>query len=149
MTALAENNRARFDYEIIQTLTTGMVLRGFEVKAIRASRMNLAGSFGQIRGGKLWLLNADIPPFQPANTPDGYDQKRTRELLVNKKELLEIARELKSSHLTLVPLKVYDSHGVLKLELALARPKKKGDKREAIRKKETKREINRSLRSDK
>ncbi len=147
MTALAEHNRARFDYQIMATFATGMILKGFEVKAIRARRMNLAGSFAQIRGGKLWLVNADIPPFQAANTPKGYDQKQTRELLVNKKELLEIARELKSSHLTLVPLKVYDSHGVLKLELALARPKKKSDKREAIHKKESKREIDRTLRS--
>lgn len=148
MTPYAENRKARFDYEIIETFEAGIELKGFEVKAIKSGRANIAGCFAVIRNGELFLLNADIPPYQPNNTPEGYDPKRTRKLLVKREEVGYLAGKLKSENLTLVPLKLYNKRGLVKVEIALARGKKKGDKREAIRKRETKREIERTLKTN-
>ena len=152
MEVYAENRRARFDYEIIETFEAGIELKGFEVKAIKSGRVSIAGCFALPRTGskgsvELWLLNADIPPYQPANTPPDYDSKHSRRLLMKAKEIKELLGKSKSAGLTLVPLKMYNKRGLVKVELGLARPKKKGDKREAIRKREVKREIERTLRN--
>ncbi len=145
MEALSENRRARFDYEILDTFEAGIELKGFEVKSVKLGRANIAGSFALPRGEELWLTNADIPPYQPANTPINYDPKRSRRLLVTKEELRAYVGKLKSEKLTLVPLKMYNKRGLVKVEIALARPKKKGDRREAVKKREAKREIERTL----
>ncbi len=150
MTVLSENRKARFDYTVIETLEVGIELRGFEVKSVKAGRMNLAGSYAvpktTPRGStELCLLNADIPPYQPNNTPDGYDPARSRRLLITRAEVARLLGKLKSERLTIVPLKVYSAHGLVKVELALARPKQKSDKREAIKKREAKRDIERTL----
>lgn len=142
-----ENRKVRFDYQIIETFEAGIELKGFEVKAVKSGKANIAGCFAIIRNGELFLLNADIPPYQPNNTPKEYDPKRTRKLLVRKEEVGYLAGKLKSENLTLVPLRLYNKRGLVKVEIALARGKKKGDKREAIRKRETKREIERSLKT--
>lgn len=146
--AYAENRKARFDYQIIETFEAGIELKGFEVKAVKSGRANIAGCFAIIRGGELFLLNADIPPYQPNNTPKEYDPKRTRKLLVKKEEVGYLAGKLKSENLTLVPLRLYNKRGLVKVEIALARGKKKGDKREAIKKREAKREIERTLKTN-
>jgi SsrA-binding protein len=145
MEPYGENRKARFDYQIIHAYEAGIELKGFEVKAIKSGHVNLAGSFVVPKGEELFLLNADIPPYQPLNTPEGYEQKRSRRLLITKKEIKEILTKMKGDKLTIVPLKVYNKKGLLKLEIALAKPKKTYDKREAIKKRETKREIERTL----
>lgn len=145
MTSYAENRKARFDYEIIETFEAGIILQGFEVKAIKSGRANLAGTFALIKDGELFLVNTDIPPYQSNNTPEGYDPKRTRKLLIKGVEMHNLIGKLKSEKLTLVPLKLYNKQGFVKVEIALARGKKKSDKRETIRKRETKREIARTL----
>ena len=147
MDVFAENRRARFDYEILDTFEAGIELKGFEVKAIKSGRVSIAGCFAIPRGNELFLVNADIPPYQPKNTPADYDPKRSRRLLLKREEIKELLGKSKASGLTLVPLRMYNKRGDVKVLLGLARPKKKGDKREAIRKRETKREIARTLKN--
>ena len=147
MESLAENKKARFDYQILHAYEAGIELKGFEVKAIKSGRINLSGSFVVPKGEELFLLNADIPPYQPLNTPKEYDQKRSRRLLMTKKEIKEILGKAKNDRLTIVPLKVYNKRGLVKIEVALAKPKKSYDKRETTRKRESEREIERTLKS--
>ena len=141
----AENKRAFFDYEILEKFEAGIELKGFEVKAVKSSRINLGGSFAVLKGEEVFLLNADIPPYQPKNTPDNYNQKRSRRLLLKNKEIKYLLGKIKSANLTLVPLRVYNKNGLIKLELGLAKPKKKSDKREVLKKRDAKREIERTL----
>ena len=140
-----DNRQVRFDYEILETFEAGLELLGFEVKAIRNGRVNLAGSVALIRGGEAYLLNADIPPYQPNNTPEGYDSKRTRRLLLTREEIKYLTGKLDKSGLTLAPLKVYSKHRKIKIELGLAKRKKNTDKRATIKKHEVDREIRRVL----
>ncbi len=150
MSVYAENRRARFDYQILETFEAGIELRGFEVKAIKSGRINIAGTFAVPRvspkgSAELWLLNADVPPYQPANTPGDYNPKRSRRLLLKKSEIKYLLGKIQSAGLTLMPLRVYTKRGIIKVELGLGKPKKKYDKREAIRKREAKRDIERIL----
>jgi SsrA-binding protein len=147
---LAENRRARFDYEILETFEAGIELKGFEVKAIKSGKVSLGGSFALPRVTKkgtteLWLTNADVAPYQPGNTPAEYDSKRPRRLLLKQEETKELLGKIKASNLTLVPIEMYNKRGLVKVLLGLARHKKKQDKRETIQKRETKREISRTL----
>ncbi len=145
MPVYAVNKRAKFDYEILETYEAGIELRGFEVKAIRSGRMNLAGSYAVVKDNQLWLLNADIPPYQPKNTPADYNSKRSRRLLLRKEEIKELIGRTHEKGLTLLPLKVYNKGRFIKIEIGLGRHKKKADKREAIKKRDTEREIRRTL----
>lgn len=140
MENLAENRRARFDYEILDTYEAGIELLGSEVKSVRKGSFNLGGSYAVIRGGELWLLNSDIPPFQPNNTPEGYDSKRTRRLLVHKEELSALFGKLNEKSYSLIPLRAYSKEGIIKLELGLTRARKKSDKRELLKKRTTDKE---------
>lgn len=144
MEAFAEHRRARFDYEILETYEAGIELKGFEVKAVKSGRCNLDGSFVVREGTELRLLNADIPPYQPGNTPAGYDQKRSRRLLLRHDEIRRLIGKLHEG-LTLVPLKLYNKGRLVKLLIGLGRRRKKTDKRDVIRKREVKREIERTL----
>lgn len=144
MSVFAEHSRARFDYEILETYEAGVVLKGFEVKAVKSGRCNLGGAFVVPRGNELWLVNADIPPYQPMNTPAGYDFKRSRRLLLHKKEIARLIGK-KNEGLTILPLKLYTKGRILKLEIGLGRRRKKTDKRDVIRKREVEREIERTL----
>ncbi len=148
MGAYAENRKARFNHEILSTLEAGIELKGFEVKAIKSGKCSIAGSYAVPKGETLWLINADIPPYQPNNTPTDYDPKRSRRLLVKREEVREFIGKQKSAHLTLVPLRVYNKAGLVKIELGIARPKKKHDKRETIRKREVTKEIARTLKNN-
>ena len=139
------NKKAYFDYEIIETCEAGLELLGFEVKAIRSGKISLAGSHVVIRGGEAYLLNADIPPYQPGNTPTEYDSKRTRKLLLKKSEIAELLGKTEKTGLTLVPLKLYNKHNRLKLEIGLVRHKKKHDKRASLKKKDIEREVGQRL----
>ena len=137
------NKRAYFDHEILETYEAGIELFGFEVKAIRKGSISLRASFVTIRNGQLWLTNTVISPYQPQNTPAGYDTTRTRRLLLHKKEIAHLIGKLKEKNLTIIPLKVYNKHGKIKIEIGAARGKKRHDKREVIKKRDAEREIRR------
>jgi len=145
MTMIAENKKARFDYEIIEPFVAGIELSGHEAKSAKMGRMDLSGSHAIVRGGEAFLIGASIHSFQKGNAPDDYNESRTRKLLLSKKELEEITGKLQSGF-SFIPLKAFVSHGFVKIEIALARGKKKSDKREMIKKRETEREIQRGVR---
>lgn len=145
MATYSNNRKARFDYEILKTFSAGVELIGHEVKSARAGKASLRGAFVAVRGNEAYLIGADIPPYQPKNTPPKYDATRARKLLLSKSEIEELAQAEATSGLTIVPLTVYNKGRFLKLDLAIARGKKKFDKRESIKKRDTEREIKRTL----
>ncbi len=140
MNAIISNRRAYFDYQVLETYEAGIELKGLEVKSVKSGRMNIAGSHVIIRGGEAWLINCDIPPYQPKNAPDDYDSKRTRRLLFRKPEIKSFIGQTEKG-LTLVPLKVYIKNRKVKLGVGLARLRKKIDKRELLKKREAERTI--------
>ena len=140
---LAENRRARFDYEILETYEAGIELIGQEVKSIKTGHCQLAGSYAIPRGEEIWLMNAQIPAYQPKNAPKDYDPLRNRKLLLTKKEIAELAGSEKNKSLTIVPISVYNKGRKIKVAIAEVKGKKKRDKRETIKKRETDREIRR------
>ena len=144
---LSENRKAHFHYEILETHEAGIELKGFEVKAIKNGHMDLAGTFAALRGREIYLLNANIAPYQTGNVPLDYDPTRSRRLLLKKTEISELAAKMKERGLTLVPLRVYNKGNLVKVEIALCRGKRGPDKRAAIRKREVNREIERTLKS--
>lgn len=146
MTTFAYNRKAGFDYEILETYEAGIILFGHEVKAIKTGHLSLAGAYVVIRGNEAFLINAYIPPYQPKNTPPDYDPNRSRKLLMHKSEIASLIGKTRQKGLTLAPLKVYTKRDKLKLEFALARGKKKFDKRTKIIERETKRKIDRAMR---
>ena len=144
---LAHNRQAGFRYEIMEKFEAGIELRGFEVKAIKTGRINLAGAHVIVRGNEIYLINADIAPYQPKNTPADYDARRARRLLLTKKEIAELLVVERQKRLTIIPISVYSDKGKIKVEIAVARGKKKYDKRETIKKREVDRQIRRTLTS--
>ncbi len=146
MSDYAFNRQASYEYEFLEKYEAGLVLAGFEVKAIRSGRLSLQGAYVVIKGGEAWLLNAAVAPYQAKNTPAGYDQTRSRKLLLSKTEIRSLIGRTKQKGLTLLPLRVYNKRGKIKLELALARGKKQRDKREKIRRREADRKIQQVLR---
>ena len=144
MAHYAENRKARFNYEILEKYETGIELLGVEVKSVRGGQMSLEGAFVIVRGGEAYLINANIPPYQPTNAPKDYDPLRNRRLLLTKKEINELAGNEKNKSLTIVPISVYNKGRKIKVEIALVKGKKKYDKRETIKKRDTDREIRRN-----
>ena len=145
MAQYAENRKARFDYEILEKYEAGIELLGVEVKSVRGGRMSLEGAFAIARGGEVFLINANIPPYQAKNSPKDYDALRNRKLLLTKKEIAELAGTEKNKSLTIVPISVYNKGRKIKVEIALVKGKKKHDKRESIKKRDTDREIRREI----
>ncbi len=143
--AYISNKKAHFNFEILQDYEAGIVLYGHEAKAVRAGKGKLEGAHVVIRGGEAYLVGASISPYQETNTPKNYEPERARKLLLSKKELSELEVKGEQAGLTVVPLKLYNNGRKIKLEIALARGKKKTDKRETIKKRDTKREIDRIL----
>jgi len=143
MAHYAENRKARFNYEISEKYEAGIELLGVEVKSVRGGQMSLEGAFVVIRGGEAFLINANIPPYQPNNAPKDYDPLRNKKLLLTKKEITILAGSEKNKSLTIVPISVYNKGRKIKVEIALVKGKKKQDKRESIKKRETDREIRR------
>lgn len=143
MAGYAENRKVRFDYEVLEKFEAGIELIGTEVKAVRGGQMSLEGSFVIVRGGEAYLMNANIPPYQIANAPKDYDPLQNRKLLLTKKEIEELGDSGKNKSLTIVPISVYNKGRKIKVEIALVRGKKKFDKRETIKKRETDREVRR------
>ena len=147
MANLLDNPKAGFDYELLEQLEAGLELTGFEVKAVRLGRGKLVGARVLIRGGEAYLIGAEIAPYQAGNLPPGYEPGRAIKLLLTQKELYQLADVENQNGLTIIPLSVYNKGGKLKLKIALARGKKKQDKRQNIKKRETEREIARTLKT--
>ena len=145
MANYAENRKARFDYEILEKYEAGIEFLGTEVKSVRNGRMSLEGAFVIIRGGEAFLINVNIPPYQPKNAPKDYDPLRNRKLLLTKKEIAELAGSEKNKSLTIVPISVYNKNRKIKLQIALVKGKKKFDKRETLKKRDADREIRREF----
>lgn len=145
MSTLLNNKKARFDYDILDTFEAGLVLAGHEVKAIKAGKAKLDGSYVVVRGGEAFLLGSSVSPYQAANTPEDYDPERTRKLLLSKKELKELETKGEQAGLTIVPIRLYNAGRHIKLEIGLGRGKKQTDKRETIKDRESKRAIGRLL----
>ena len=143
MAHYAENRKARFDYEIMEKYEAGIELLGVEVKSVRGGRMSLEGAFVIVRGGEVFLINANIPPYQPNNAPKDYDPLRNKKILLTKKEIAALAGSEKNKSLTIVPISVYNKGRKIKIESAQVLGKKKRDKRETIKRRETEREIRR------
>ncbi|MCU0678584.1 MAG: SsrA-binding protein SmpB [Candidatus Pacebacteria bacterium] len=143
----ANNKRAHFDYEILETIEGGLVLLGTEVKSIRAGRAKLDGGYVVVRGGEAYLVGASIPAWQPVNASKSYDPERPRKLLLKEKELLKVTRDTDKQGLTAVALSLYNSGRNIKLSFGIAKGKKKADKRESLKARDVKREIERTLKS--
>ncbi len=142
---IASNRKARFLYEILDRVEAGIALRGPEVKSLRAGRANLADSYAHVRRGELFLVNAHISPYEEAGR-ENKDPRRERKLLLHRSEIARLSGEVTERGLTLIPLSLYFKDGRVKVELALVRGKKVYDKREAIRRREEDREVQRAIR---
>jgi len=145
---LIRNKKAHLDYAFLDTFEAGLELLGFEVKSLRAGHGNLEGARVVARGGEAYLVGASIPAWQVANAPKSYDPERSRKLLLGRKEIAHISSAEGEKGLTIVPIEVYNKGRNLKLRIAIARGKKKEDKRQSIREREEKRRIRRSLTSE-
>jgi SsrA-binding protein len=147
MATYLSHKRASFDYEILETFEAGLALLGTEVKSVRSKLGKLEGGHVIVRGNEAYLVGASIPPFQKANAPADYDPERPRKLLLSRKELAKIHTESETKGLTVVPIKLYNKNQKLKLEIAVVRGKKKYDKRESIKARDTKRDVERTLKN--
>ena len=147
MQAYATNEKARYDYEILETFEAGLVLKGYEVKAIKNGKVSIRGAYVKILSNEAWILGANVSPYQPGNVPPDYDQQRNRKLLLKRSELKYLIGKSQEKGLTLVPLKLYNKNGLVKLEVGIGRGKKKHDKRAKIIERETKRKLARALKS--
>ena len=143
---VATNRRARHEYEILETVEAGLVLRGTEVKALRQGQVNFKDAYATIRQGEAWLLGCHISPYSHG-TDANHDPERDRKLLLHRREIGRLAGKVAERGLTLVPLRIYFKGGRAKLELGLARGKKLHDKRSALREREVRREMDRALRA--
>lgn len=143
MSNYVENRKAYFNYEVLDKYEGGIELLGNEVKSIREGKISLEGAFIIVRGGEVFLINANIQPYQVKNTNKDYDPLRNRKILITKKEIRELGDTEKNKSLTIVPLALYSKGSKIKISFALMRGKKKFDKRETIKKRETDRIIRR------
>ncbi|MCR2822460.1 SsrA-binding protein SmpB [Lederbergia panacisoli] len=142
---IAQNKRANHDYFIEDTYEAGMVLQGTEIKSIRAGKVNIRDSFARIQNGELFLHNAHISPYEQGNRYN-HDPLRTRKLLLHRKEINKLIGESKEQGYSIIPLKIYLKNGVAKILIGLGKGKKKYDKREDLKQKEAKRDIERAFR---
>jgi len=139
------NRSATYDYTISERFEAGIKLTGPEVKSAKTGRASLTGAFVKIVGSEAYLINAQIQPYLYARV-ENHDPKRTRKLLLNKKEIISLKNKLESANLTLVPLSIYVKHGLVKVEVGLGKGKRQFEKREAIKKREQLRELDRQYR---
>jgi len=144
---LIEHKKARFDYEILEQFEAGIELLGFEVKSLRAHHGTLEGAHVIVRGNEAYIVGMTIPPYQAANTPKDYDPAHTRRLLLTKKEISALAGFEGKKGLTIVPISVYSKARKLKMAVAVARGRKKFDKREVLKTRTAKRDIERTLKN--
>ena len=142
--AVATNRRARHDYDIEETFEAGLVLTGPEVKSLRAGRATLADAFGRVRDGEVWLEGMHIPPYEMADTR-AYHPTRPRKVLLHRAEIERLTGKTAERGLALVPLKVYFTRGLAKVELGLGKGKRRFEKRQALAEREHQREIERAV----
>lgn len=145
--ALIENKKAHFNYEIMERYEAGIELLGIEVKAIRAKHGSLEGAHVTVRGGEAYLIGMTINPYQPNNTPKGYEATKNRRLLLTKKEIAFLANAEAKKGLTIVPISVYNKQRKLKVEIAVVVKKKTHDKRETLKKRESERDVMREIKT--
>ncbi len=138
-----KNRKAKFEYEILDTYTAGIVLRGTEIKAIREGKASIAESFCEFSNGELFVINMSVQEYSHANN-FSHNPKSERKLLLNRSELKKLEKEVKNTGLTIIPLLLYtNDRGLAKLKIALCRGKKEYDKRETIKKRDTKKQLDR------
>ncbi len=145
MVTFVENKKAGFNYEIVEKFDAGIELFGFEVKSIKKNQGSLEGAYIIVRGGEAYLMNMTIPPYQEKNTPTGYEPRRNRRVLLTKKEIKKLA-DIETEGLTIVPISLYNKGNLIKVSVAIVRGKKKYDKRETIKQRETDRSVRREFR---
>ena len=143
---IAQNRKARHDYDILETIEAGIVLRGTEIKSIRNARINIRDGYVSIRNGEATLQNVHISPFEQGNIFN-HDPLRSRKLLLHKKQINYLANQTKTQGVTVIPLKVYIKDGYAKVLIGVAQGKKKYDKRESLKQKDMKREVDRALKN--
>lgn len=147
MKVVAQNKKAFFDYEILDRMEAGIVLRGDEVKSLRAGNASLIGAFATVHDGQLFLLNCNITPYSQAFQPKKDDATRSRKLLLNKREINRLIGDISRKGITIIPLKLYfNDRNLVKVELGLAKHKKAANKKESIKERDIKRETSRELR---
>ncbi len=144
---LIEHKKARLNYELLEEYEAGIELFGYEVKSLRARHGKLEGSHIIVRAGEAYVVGMDVPPYQPANTPKEYDPARSRRLLLTKKELADLAGFEGQKGLTIVPISVYNKGDKLKMRIAVARGRKKYDKRAVLKERDTERDMRRTLKN--
>ena len=148
MSILAHNKKATFDYQILEDFEAGLVLNGAEVKSAKLGHISLQGSFVSIKKGEVWLKKIHISSYKKAKlTQKNYDPERDRKLLLKNKEIDYLIGKTKEKGLTIIPISVYTTRRLVKVKIALVKGKKKFDKRQAIKKRDTVREIARKLKN--
>jgi SsrA-binding protein len=138
------NKKAFFDYQLTDRFEAGINLYGHEVKSVRLGKADLSASFVRIVGSEAYLVNAKIFAYQPGQI-EGYDERRTRKLLLHKKELIALKTKTDGANLSLVPVSLYLKHGFIKLEIALGKGKKQYEKRETIKKRDLQRQVDQDV----
>jgi SsrA-binding protein len=146
MADVATNRRARYRYHLLEKWEAGLALTGTEVKALRDGKAQIKDGYATVRDGEVWLHNVHIPPYGPA-ARDNHEPERSRKLLLHRREIERLVGKTREKGLTLVPTRLYFSNGRAKVEIALARGKDVGDKRQTIKEREMKREMDRALRA--
>jgi SsrA-binding protein len=146
MADVATNRQARFRYHLLDSWEAGMVLTGTEVKSLRGGKAQIKDGYAMIRDGEVWLCNVHIPPYPPAQR-ENHEPERERKLLMKKHEIERLVGKTREKGLTLVPTRLYFKGSVAKVEIALAKGKDVGDKRQTIKEREQKREMDRALRA--
>jgi SsrA-binding protein len=142
---VATNRQARFRYELLDSWEAGVALTGTEVKSLREGKVQLKDGYAAVKDGEVWLHNVHIPPYGPA-ARENHDPDRSRKLLLHRREIDRLVGQTRERGLTIVPTRLYFSDGRAKVEIALARGKDVGDKRQAIKERELKREMERAIR---
>jgi SsrA-binding protein len=145
---VAKNRKAQHDYHLERTYQAGIALHGSEIKSIRQNNLTLREGFVQERGGELWLIGVHIAPYEQASSFSHHDPIRPRKLLLHKKEIAQIIEKSREKGYTIIPTMVYLERGLAKIEIALAKGKKMYDKRAAVAKRDSEREIRRALKED-
>lgn len=148
MPTLIQNRKATFNFEVLDKFEGGLKLTGFETKSLRNGKASLDGSFIISRDSELYLKNAEISPYQPNNIPKGFEPKRLIKILVKKKDIDKLTQKVDKEGLSLIPLSIYTKASKIKIEFALAKGKKKSDKRQTIKQREDEREILRTLKGE-
>jgi SsrA-binding protein len=142
---VSDNRQARFLYEILETFEAGIALVGTEVKSIRSGKVNLRDGYGLLRNGEVWLINVHISPYEASGQYFNHDPRRSRKLLLHRKEINKLIGQIEQKGLTLVPLKMYLKGSNVKVTLALGKGKKLHDKRESLKRKQDERDMARAM----